>query len=169
MLRSWLGQQIRFEMLCELLPDVLREQSIYDAGCGFGDFYLYLQNSANLPKKYIGIDSVDAMCTIAKERTSQEIMHADITNTQLPVSDFTLCSGAMNVLTPYETIQFIQNCYSASKKAFIFNVLCGEDNSQTYNYLSKAKIQEIAQTLGVKEVRLREDYLQNDITVGFFK
>ena len=166
---SYAHQQIRFEMLCEMLPDVLREESITDAGCGFGDFYLYLQNNANLPQKYIGIDSVDAMCAIAQERTTQEIIHADITNTQLPVSDFTLCSGAMNVLTPFETIQFIQNCYNASKKAFLFNVLCGEDNSQTYNYLSKAKIQAIAQELGVKEVHLREDYLQNDITVGFYK
>lgn len=166
---SFAHQQIRFETLCELLPESLREVSIVDAGCGFGDFYSYLRSSGNLPKKYIGIDSIDTMCTIAKEKTAQEILHADITNTELPVSDFVICSGAMNVLTPFETMQFIQNCYKASKKGFVFNVLCGEDNSQTYNYLSKSKIQEIAQTLNVKDISLREDYLQNDITVGFFR
>ncbi len=166
---SYAHQQIRFEILYELLPDLLCEENIVDAGCGFGDFYIYLQNSGNLPKKYIGIDSVDAMCSIAKEKTAQEILQADITNTQLPVSDFIVCSGAMNVLTAFETTLFIQNCYKASKKAFIFNILCGEDKSETYNYLSKDKIEQFAKELNVKKLLLREDYLNDDITVGFYK
>jgi ubiquinone/menaquinone biosynthesis C-methylase UbiE len=166
---SYAHQQVRFEVICELLPENLQECILTDAGCGFGDFYSYLQNSDNLPKKYLGIDSINTMCEIAKKKTNQEILHADITNTQVPVSDYVICSGAMNVLTPFETRLFINNCYRASKKAFIFNILCGEDNSQTYNYLSKQKIEVLAQEFNVNKIELREDYLTNDITVGFFK
>ncbi|QOP44869.1 class I SAM-dependent methyltransferase [Sulfurimonas paralvinellae] len=166
---SYAHQQIRFETICELLPDNLETFTLTDAGCGFGDFYLYLQNAANKPKQYIGIDSIDAMCTIAKQRTSQDIFSQDITNSELPVSDYVICSGAMNVLTPFETIQFMQNCFKASKKAFIFNILYGENNSATYNYLTQESLQKIASELSVADMRLREGYLDGDITVGFFK
>ncbi|WP_152183218.1 class I SAM-dependent methyltransferase [Sulfurimonas indica] len=166
---SFAHQQIRFDVICELLPDNLAEYSLTDAGCGFSDFYSYLQNNGKLPNKYRGIDSLNTMCAIAKKKTDQEILHADITNTEVPVSDYVICSGAMNVLTPFETNLFINNCFTASKKAFIFNILCAEDNSQTYNYLPKEKITEMATALKVKKVLLREDYINNDITVGFFK
>jgi len=166
---SYAHQQIRFETICQLLPDNLSTQTIIDAGCGFGDFYTYLQNNGNLPKKYTGIDAIDSMCTIAKEKTSQEILHRDITNTELPVSDYVICSGAMNVLTPFETIQFIQNCFKASKKAFIFNILYGENDSETYNYLTQSTLNTIANECNVKDIQLREGYLNADITVGFFK
>jgi SAM-dependent methyltransferase len=166
---SYAHQQVRFETICELLPDDLSDEAIADAGCGFGDFYLYLQNSANEPKHYIGIDSIDTMCEIAKKRTSGEVLCKDITNTQLPVSDYVICSGALNVLTPFETVQFIQNCFKASKKAFIFNILYGEIDSQTYNYLTQSSLQKMAEEMNVKKMKLREGYLDGDITVGFFK
>jgi SAM-dependent methyltransferase len=166
---SYAHQKIRFDIICELLPQRLSDYSLADAGCGFGDFYSYLQSSDNLPKKYIGIDSLETMCAIAKQKTEQEILHADITNTMPPVSDYVICSGAMNVLTPFETNLFIRNCFMASKKAFIFNILCGEDKSQTYNYFEKEKIKAVAKTLQVNELHLREGYLDGDITVGFFK
>ena len=168
----WLSyghQQIRFEMICELLGEDLQEASLVDAGCGFGDFYSYLQNNLLEPKHYIGIDTIESMCEIAKSKTKQTILHADITNSELPVSDYVICSGAMNVLTPFETQLFVNNCYRASKKAFIFNVLCGEEQSQTYNYLSKQKITQMAKSLNVSKIELREEYLQGDITVGFFR
>jgi len=166
---SYAHQQVRFETICELLPDDLSDDTIADAGCGFGDFYLYLQNSTNKPKRYIGIDSIDTMCEIAQNQTSMEILCQDITNTEVPVSDYVICSGAMNVLTPFETVQFMQNCFKASKKAFIFNILYGEIESEKYNYLTQSSLKKIADEIGVKEMKLREGYLEGDITVGFFK
>jgi SAM-dependent methyltransferase len=166
---SYAHQQVRFETICELLPDDLSDEAIADAGCGFGDFYLYLQNNTNEPKHYIGIDSIDTMCEIAKKRTSGEILCQDITNTEIPVSDYVICSGALNVLTPFETVQFIQNCFKASKKAFIFNILYGEIDSQTYNYLTQSSLQKMAEEMNVKKMKLRDGYLDGDITVGFFK
>ena len=166
---SYAHQQMRFDMILELLPEYLEEFTLTDAGCGFGDFYSYLQNNNNLPKHYIGIDSIDTMCDIAKKKTNATIIHADITNTEITVSDYVICSGAMNLLTHFETLFFVRNCYKASKKAFIFNILCGEDNSYTYNYFSKQKIELLAKELNVNRVEFYEDYLENDITVGFFR
>ena len=166
---SFAHQQIRFEIITQLLPKKLSDYTLIDAGCGFGDFYTYLQNNANLPQRYIGIDTLETMCEVSKQKTKQEIIQLDLTKEIPPVSDFIICSGAMNVLTPFETIQFIHNCYKASKKGFIFNTLHGEDSSQTYNYLSKQRLLSIAKELQVSDVRFQEDYLQSDITVGFYK
>lgn len=163
------NQFLRFAAILKLLPDDLSNFTLVDAGCGFGDFYNYLKKKKRLPKQYIGIDSLLDMYSIASQNTAQEIMIADICKDSLPNADYYICSGALNVLTPFETHQFIRNCYSSSKVAFIFNALHGEKSSETYNYLSNANIQKIATSLKVKNIILKDGYLDEDITVKFFK
>lgn len=163
------NQTLRFKTLLELLPQDLTPFSLVDAGCGFGDFYLYLEKKKKLPKKYIGIDSLSEMYSIASNNTAQEILIADITSAALPLEDYYVCSGALNTLTKYESIAFIQNCYNSSKIGFIFNALHGDKESQTYNYLTKNEIQTIANTLGVQKIMYKEGYLEDDITVGFYR
>ena len=161
------SQEIRFDALLDMLPKDLSSLSIADAGCGFGDLYTYMNK--NTPKKYIGIDSLSQMCSIASKKTSQTIIKADICKDTLPFAEYYLCSGAMNVLNSFETHQFIRNCYLACGNAFIFNILHGEKKSDTYNYFSTCQIEDIAKELNVWHVQTRVGYLENDITVGFFK
>lgn len=163
------NQVLRFDAIVQLLPKELHSFKIIDAGCGFGDFYLYLQNKGKKPKEYIGIDSLKTMQEIASRQTKQKILLLDITKEQIPNADYYICSGALNILTSFETQLFIQNCYNSSKYGFIFNVLHGESESQTYNYLSTKSINALAKSLGVKQWRHIDSYLQNDITLGFFK
>ncbi|PLY13194.1 class I SAM-dependent methyltransferase [Sulfurimonas sp. CVO] len=174
------SQKLRFDILLEMLPSDLSSYSIADAGCGFGDLYLYMLKKKRAPKKYIGIDSLVDMYSIASERTGCEILIADICTPKafspyghdadaLPPADFYTCSGAMNVLEEFETPLFVRNCFSACRVAFIFNVLHGEKKSETYNYLTTKQIEQMARDLGVKKIILRDDYMQDDITVAFFK
>lgn len=163
------SQKLRFDILLEMLPDDLSSYSIADAGCGFGDLYLYMQKKKRSPKEYIGIDSLPDMYSIASERTGCEIVIADICKEILPPADFYVCSGAMNVLEEFETHLFVQKCFNASRVGFLFNVLHGEKNSETYNYLTTPQIEQMAAHLGVKKVILRDDYMQDDITVAFLK
>ncbi len=162
-------QYIRFEKILGLLGDNLEDISIADAGCGFGDFYIYLQDSDIRIKKYIGIDSLKKMCAITEKRTGCEVIHADITKMQLPAADYYICSGALNILTSFESELFIQNCFESSNKGFIFNALYGDKESEVYNYINLSTIQALAKRLHVKHISLIDDYLDNDITVGFFK
>jgi len=162
-------QRVRFDILLELLPDELNTLSIADAGCGFGDLYTYMLRQFKAPKEYLGIDSIQEMCSVAKGHTACSTLLADVCKDVLPTKDYYVCSGALNILTPFETQQFISNCFKASKYGFIFNALYGEKQSDTYNYLSIHMIHKIAKELDVKKIILRDDYIQNDITVGFFK
>jgi SAM-dependent methyltransferase len=162
-------QELRFEVLLDILPKNLEDFTLVDAGCGFGDFYLYLEKKDRHPKKYIGLDSLYDMYAIASQRTAQEIIIADIIKDDLPMADFYICSGALNVLHPFETQLFIQNCYKSSKKAFVFNVLYGDKQSKTYNYMTKEQILKIADSLHVEDVVFRDGYMDDDISVGFLK
>ncbi len=162
-------QYIRFDKILTLLGNDIENFSIVDAGCGFGDFYIYLQDNNLHVNKYTGIDSLKEMCIITEEKTGCEVIQADITTAQLPSADYYICSGALNVLTPFETHLFIQNCFHSCTKGFIFNALFGDKESQTYNYINETTIEELAKTLHVKKISFTQGYLEHDITVGFFK
>jgi len=162
-------QSIRFDKILTLLQKPLEKSTIADAGCGFGDFYLFLQNNGFHVNKYIGIDSLQEMCEITRQKTACEILHADITKAGLPLADYYVCSGALNILTPFETELFIRNCYQSSSKGFVFNVLYGDKESDIYNYITMDTIQSLAKRLHIKSISFIEGYIEHDITVGFFK
>ncbi|EDZ63566.1 hypothetical protein SMGD1_1067 [Sulfurimonas gotlandica GD1] len=163
------SQRTRFDIIFNILPKDLTQFTIADAGCGFGDLYLYAQKKKRLPKEYIGIDSLPDMYSIASEQTGCEIIIADICKDPLPSASYYICSGAMNVLNNFETHLFIRKCYEASEIGFIFNILHGDKESETYNYLTTAQIQKIASEIGVTKITLKDDYMEDDITVGFYK
>ncbi len=169
---NWLSQEsqeLRFEVLLSMLPKDLTKYTLADAGCGFGDLYLYMKKNDILLKHYIGIDALEQMCDIAKKRTNSDIYNLDICKDTLPSADFYVCSGAMNVLKSFETHLFIAKCFKASQYGFVFNILHGEKESQTYNYITTQEIRKIAKELNVSSFSIKDDYLQNDITVAFFK
>lgn len=159
------NQTLRFEKLLQLLPQDLPNYTLADAGCGFGDFYDYL---AHKPKEYTGIDVLEEMVKIAQQNTSSKIIQADLTKTTPPVHDYIVCSGALNILTKFETSLFLQNCYNSVRKGFVFNCLIGRE-SDTFNYLDKKFLEQNALALGVKKIEYLEGYIPNDITVGFFR
>lgn len=163
------SQKLRFKVILEMLPKDISQYSLLDAGCGFGDFYTYLEKKDKLPKKYIGVDSLQEMYSIASNTTGCEILIADIIKEEIPSADFVVCSGALNTLKRSETVEFIHNCLSASKIGFIFNILHGDKKSETYNYFNTTDLEQIAEALHVKNYLFKDDYMDGDITVGLFK
>ena len=163
------NQLLRFDAILKLLPKDLSSFKIADAGCGFGDFYLHLRSSNRTPQEYIGIDSLQKMYNIASMKTKQKIIIADITKEEIPKADYYVCSGALNILTRFETHLFIQNCYNSSKHGFIFNILHGDKESDTFNYFNTNSIKKLANDLKVNQWRQVKNYMKNDITIGFFK
>ena len=162
-------QEIRFDVILSLLPKDLSSSTLVDAGCGFGDLYCYLQKKERLVQKYIGIDMLEEMQSIAQKRTKETILLANICTDPLPSAEYYLCSGALNILTQFESYQFIHNAYKSATKGLIFNLLYGDKESQTYNYFTKEQIESLAQELKVQKLCFKDAYLEHDLTVGFFK
>jgi SAM-dependent methyltransferase len=158
-------QYKRFEVLSSLISDI-NSSSVVDAGCGFGDLYLYLSKSTMLPKKYIGIDIDDKMVQIAKRRTKQDVYQKDILTDELPTVDYYIASGSMNILTQDETYIFIANAFNSSKKGFAFNLLHQNSvkNKDIYNGLNPYDIFAYCASLN-KNNRYIDGYLSGDFTI----
>jgi SAM-dependent methyltransferase len=163
------SQHARFQALVQLLPSTLHIKTLLDVGCGFGDFYLYLCCNNNMPKEYVGIDQLPFMCAEAIRNTQQTILQRDATTQELVMSDYVVCSGALNILTKFESYQFITNCYQHAREGFIFNALFGKQQSATYNYFQIQDIKNLAKSLGVKNLRVVQGYMPHDITIGFYR
>ncbi len=158
-------QRARFKALRQLLPKDLSDLRIADAGCGLGDFYLYLLELGALPESYTGIDVVKPMVEAARARTGCRILRRDILRDPLPEADYFVCSGAMNTLTREETSVFIERCFMASTAGFVFNLLRGQDTSTTYNECMPEDVCDWTAHLDT-DIVLDDSYLSGDFAVA---
>jgi len=154
-------QYKRFEIFTKLIKKDIKDSIVIDAGCGFAEYYNYLQNNHKIPKRYIGIDIFEDMVDISSKRYPfLEFYTLDILEDELIYGDYYLCSGAMNLLHKDKLFYFIHRCYTHSAKGFIFNYL----QSLTFVDISKEEIISYCKTL-CDNIKIKDDYLDNDFTV----
>lgn len=159
--KSTYTQYRRFEILTHFIKNQIHLSSIVDAGCGFAEYYNYL-NSNNLKvAEYIGIDCEKIMTDISSKRFPYIFFETkDILNDELPNADYYICSGAMNTFKEKDIFTFISKCFLASKKGFIFNFL-KDDRLCTVDYI---KVINFCKNLS-KNIEFRDDYLPNDFSI----
>ena len=154
-------QYKRFEVLTSFIINEIKTSNIVDAGCGFGEYYNYLFNNNLKPKSYIGIDCEEEMINLASKRfIATQFFIKNILNDELPKADYFICSGAMNILEKDEIFLFIQKCFENSNIAFIFNFLKDDP-------LTEIKIKDIINYCRIlsKEIKIEDNYLQNDVSI----
>ena len=88
----------------------------------------------------------------------------DILRQTIPMADWYVASGSMNLLTELETRIFIQRCFEKSRKGFVFNVLEGKNVKET-TVTGTLMICWNSAVLSVKKVKLKEGYLEGDFTI----
>lgn len=159
-------QKRRFAALLKQVPD-LSKVSVVDAGCGLGDLWLYMKERNRLPKRYTGIDLVDAMVEEARKRTGQAILRRDLLKDPLPEANWYLASGSFNLLTRFETILAVKRCLDAANRGIVFNLLRGKDRGGTYNYWLPREIEKACASFG--KIAMYEGYLDGDFTVKIEK
>jgi SAM-dependent methyltransferase len=138
--------------------------SLVDAGCGFGDFLLYLRERGEEPESYLGLELLPEMVREARRRTTAQIRRCDILRDRLPVADLYVASGSMNRLNALETRLFIRRCWEASRRRFVFNLLEGRGVREGFAYHRPREIADYCRSLGAK-VRILDGYLEGDFTV----
>lgn len=155
------SQYKRFEVLTNFIENEIKESNIVDAGCGFAEYYNYLFDNNLKPKSYIGIDCEEEMITLASKRFLDTNFYIkDIIKDELIFADYYICSGAMNILKKDEIFIFIKKCFEASNIGFVFNFL-KNDPLTNVNFLD---ILHYSKSLS-KRVEIKEDYLENDISI----
>ena len=156
-------QYKRFEIITSFIQNT--SCPLVDAGCGFGEYYKYLQEHNHQKVQYIGYDCYDKFIYISKQRfLNITFEDKNILNDNLINSDYYICSGALNTLNKTDVKIFINKCFSKSKKAFIFNYL----KEKSVSDLSKVDLLKYCKTLSNK-IEIKDDYLDNDFTICIFK
>lgn len=158
---SQYNQYKRFEVLTSFIKDSIKSSSVIDAGCGFGEYYNYLFDNNLKPKSYLGIDCEEAMIIPASKRfLNTQFIIQDILKDELLDADYYICSGAMNILNKEEVFVFIEKCFAASNKAFIFNFL----KNDSLTKIKQSDIIEFCLKLS-KSITIEETYLNNDFSI----
>ncbi len=155
-------QYKRFEAISNFIKN--DKSTLIDAGCGFGEYYKYLQLNNYKDINYIGYDCYIKMVDISKKRFQNIVFkHKDILNNDLEYADYYVCSGALNTLNKESIKLFIKRCFKYSKKAFIFNHL----SQNSVSGFTKDELINYAKTLS-SNIKVKDDYLENDFTIVIF-
>lgn len=154
-------QYLRFDVITNLIGNSLKDSTIVDVGCGYGEYLNYLKSELKVCKSYIGIDCEGFMINICHKRyPSKQFFKIDILKDEIPKADFLICSGALNILNKTDFFKGIENCFNASIKGFIFNFLI-EDS---FNLLTKDEVLDFCKTLS-PNLQIKDNYLENDCTI----
>ncbi len=163
------SQDIRFEVITEILGKDIAKSKIVDAGCGFGELYAYWADRGICPKRYVGLDCVENSIDIAKKRFADlSFICRDVLKDELPLADWYVASGSLNILSSFDTWLFLEKILENSKKGIVFNILQGYVKSKNFNYQSKDDIKDFAKQKGL-EYFIVDGYLKNDMTVKIIK
>lgn len=158
-------QYKRFEVLTQFFKNDIKNTSIVDVGCGFGEYLVYLQNNSLVLQDYIGVDCEEHMINISKKRfPNQKFYKKNILFDPLFEADYYICSGALNILLYSQVELFIKRCFKYSNKAFVFNYL----KHLTFTNISQDDIINICEQY-TKNISIKENYLENDFTVIMYK
>lgn len=129
---DWNGkqsQELRFKILSGLWSDG-KSFSVNEIGCGYGALYDYLEKQGTA-FTYFGSDLSATMVSAAKSRYANRTgCHFYRRNSQLPVSDYTVCSGLFNVKLNHDrdtwqeyVLSILKKMDKLSNKGFAFNML----------------------------------------------
>ena len=127
------AQVTRFDVLLEMIgPERVHGKVVIDLGCGRGDLPLHLEARGIRPAKYIGVDAIPELATIADERTNgvsfdREFAVIDVIRAPQELlsfgADTTLASGTLNAMDLDIAGAAIGSMVRASREAVAFNFL----------------------------------------------
>ena len=169
------SQRQRFKILSGI--GNLRGKNILDAGCGFGDFYVYLMEEFQI-HDYVGIDISSDMVKIARERYPDvSFYHGDILDfePEMPI-DYSLASGVFFLPDPNWEERFVaisRRLFELSKIGVGINLLSIFSSNYGVNkenhYAKPWAILKVVMEKLCKKAVLRHDYRTNDFTIYMYK
>ncbi|EFP97504.1 class I SAM-dependent methyltransferase [Vibrio caribbeanicus] len=122
--RNTNSQEIRFAIFEQNID--FCSKSVLDLGCGYGDFYHYLQQTASIGK-YTGIDFHKNFVKQARKKAGENshFVHGNFAELMLEMHDIVIASGSLNYRSddPNYLASMIELGYRKSRKTFGFNLL----------------------------------------------
>ncbi|MBS3912919.1 MAG: class I SAM-dependent methyltransferase [Bacteroidetes bacterium] len=158
----WERRELRFSIIREI--GIQPGDSVLDVGCGYGDFYDYL-NRQGIQTNYTGFDINPDFVSIAKERYPEASFELkDINNETYDKYDWIISSSCFNLALKsqdnYEFIdEILKSAYSHCNKGVAIDLFTDYVDFKAENmfYYSPEKIFGMAKKIS-KRVCLRHDH-----------
>jgi ubiquinone/menaquinone biosynthesis C-methylase UbiE len=164
-------QELRFEKLANI--GIKTGDSILDIGCGFGDFYAYLQKQG-VETNFTGIDlSENLLLEGRKQYPDVDLQQGDLfdLNPDKKSFDYVTLSGTLNNKLDDEgeyAYQVIERMWKICRKGIAFNLLDARHEWTGGRWdLQSFYPEEIAKFMRQfsDNIEIVDDYLENDFTV----
>lgn len=164
---------LRFKISTEV--GIKEGDSVLDLGCGFADYYQYLQEQG-LKVNYTGYDINPSLVEKARQRFPYlDLQTKDILQDEFPTFDYIVSSSCFNLpLTEQDNYDFIaeifQKCYEHANigVAIDFNSSYVDFKSTEGFHYDPEKVFSIAKK-STKRVALRHDYPLFEFCIYLFK
>ena len=154
------SQFVRFQIITNFIKNI-EDTSIVDIGCGFGDYLIFLEKQNIKIKNYIGLDCEEFMISIASQKhKTNSFLLCDILVDEIPMGDYLICSGSLNLLSKRKFFLAIKKGFEASKKGFVFNFL----TQDSFQKISSIEVHNYCKTL-TNKIFIEDNYLRNDSTI----
>lgn len=169
-------QEARFAAIERL--GQLNGKSVLDVGCGRADLLDFLKQRDIQPADYIGIEAVPALAEAAEAKTASlhnaSILRADFVRDPQRLfvgADVLVFSGSFNTVEDEDFYPLLRRAFHAAAESVVFNFLCSASLAGA-DYLRWRSTDDVLRFLGrvdgVDELRMIDDYLPGDCTVGVF-
>lgn len=167
-------QQLRFSYLLKNIN--LKNKSILDVGCGFGDLSKFISKKTRSNFRYLGIDISRNIINYAKNNNKKKniiFKHSDLDSLRERRFDICVASGSLSYNHSHNkkfTEDYIKKMFQISKYAVCVNFLSDYSDftvSKNAHY-SPEKIFKFAKNLSSK-VNLYHDYPLYEFTIQIYK
>lgn len=165
------SQCVRFEALSSIGD--LNGCSVLDVGCGFGDFFGYLQEKGVKPRRYLGVDLVGGMIKEARKFYPKGTFEVhDILSYDIGHFDHVLASGIFGLESP------TWDLYVRSMLTKMFRIcrigigvnflLAGEERNPDSHYADFNAMIDLASSISPK-IGYKLGYKINDFTLFIYR
>ena len=167
-------QKLRFEKLLNSID--ISNKTILDAGCGFGDLYVYIKKNYNFKFNYVGIEITEKILQIAKNRLKYKNAKFDVCDLlsyKNDAIDISILSGSLTLKFKNSnsyTNKVLKKIYEISKISCSINFMSSYSDYQLpkNDHYQPEKIFKIAKKISNK-VNIIHDYPLYEFTLQMFK
>ncbi|GHV03616.1 hypothetical protein AGMMS50229_03180 [Campylobacterota bacterium] len=162
------SQVTRFEQFLKVGD--LNGAKVLDIGCGFGDFYGFLQQH-KISTRYLGVDITSQFIGVAQKRyLSARFWHRDILT--LPISesfDYVFASGVFAFGSQLFFQELSRAAYRLANVAWVFNLYEPSGKDSRFFAIKRAETEAFLLSLQPQKICMIDNYLERDLTYIVYK
>jgi len=164
------NQDVRFEIISQI--GTMKNTTVLDVGCGFGDFYEFLRDK-KINCKYHGVDINNQFIEIAKKRNPKgKFELRDIQKNKFTEKfDWVIATGITNHATNYRHLKnILQEMFRICKKGVVMDFISNyvDYKDKDIFYTSPEKMFQTAKEL-TRRVTIRHDYMPFEFCLYLYK